>query len=105
MTLINEVTAMKSLRVCALILALIALPILLSGCLPGIAQYTAESPAGFFNGIWHGWMAPLSLIMEIFGADVTMYARANSGIGYDVGFYMAVISGFGGLALIRRKRK
>ena len=85
--------------------ALCALPFLLTGCLPGIAQYTQEAPAGFLNGIWHGWCAPITLIMEMFGANVHLYAEYNTGLSYELGFYMAVISGFGGLALTRKKRR
>lgn len=88
-----------------LVSLLLLLPLGLSGCLPGISNYTAVAPAGFFNGVWHGWMAPLSIIMQLFGAPVHMYAEVNTGLGYDIGFYMAVISGFGGLALIRRKKR
>ncbi|MCY6369375.1 hypothetical protein [Clostridium ganghwense] len=60
---------------------------------------------GFFSGIWHGWIAPIKLIMGIFDENVRIYQVANSGWLYDFGFYMAVISGFGGLSLSRRKRK
>ncbi len=96
---------MKYVRKLVLAAALCALPFLLTGCLPGIAQYTQEAPAGFLNGIWHGWCAPITLIMEMFGANVHLYAEYNTGLSYELGFYMAVISGFGGLALTRRKRR
>ena len=36
--------------------------------------------------------------------DVTMFAPVNTGLTYELGFYMAVISGFGGLALCRRRK-
>lgn len=89
----------------ALLAALMLLPLTLSGCLPGISQYTQQDPAGFFNGVWHGWCAPISLIMEFFGGNVHMFESVNTGIGYEAGFYMAVISGFGGLALTRRRKR
>jgi hypothetical protein len=34
-----------------------------------------------------------------------MYEPNNTGWTYDLGFYMAVIGGFGGLALSRKKKK
>ena len=43
------------------ILLLIAL-ITFAGCVPGDGKHTTEKPAGFFWGIWHGWIAPISLI-------------------------------------------
>ena len=36
------------------LLLLIAL-ITFAGCIPGDGKHTAEKPAGFFWGIWHGW--------------------------------------------------
>jgi hypothetical protein len=75
-----------------------------SGCVPGDGTYTAGKPAGFFWGIWHGWVAPVSLIIGIFNHSIRIYEPVNTGWWYDFGFYMAIISGFGGLALSRRKR-
>ncbi len=75
----------------------------LSGCFPHQGPEANIEPAGFFTGIWHGWIAPFSLIVGLFDADVVLYARNNTGWWYDLGFYMAVISGFGGLAFTRRQ--
>ncbi len=87
---------------CILLLTVLMLQ---SGCLPGDGKHTVEKPAGFFWGIWHGWLAPVSLIWGIFNSDIRVYEPLNTGWWYDVGFYMAVVSGFGGLSLSRRKRK
>ena len=88
-----------------LAVALMALlPLVLSGCLPGIGGCTPEQPAGFLNGVWHGWCAPISLVMELFGSPAHMFETNNTGFSYELGFYMAVISGFGGLALCRRRK-
>jgi len=78
---------------------------LLTGCIPGDGTYTAAHPAGFFWGIWHGWLAPVSLIIGIFSRNIRLYEAANTGWWYDFGFYMAIISGFGGLSLFRRKNR
>ncbi|AUS98667.1 hypothetical protein CDQ84_06065 [Clostridium thermosuccinogenes] len=75
----------------------------LSGCVPGDGTNTANDPAGFFWGIWHGWIAPISLILGLFDKNIRLYETANSGWWYDFGFYIAVISGFGGLSLFRKK--
>ena len=79
--------------------------VVLVGCLPGGAQYTAQRPAGFFSGVWHGWVAPLSLIVAFFNPSVRVYELDNTGWWYDFGFYMAIISGFGGLSLFRSRAK
>lgn len=79
--------------------------LILTGCMPGDGAATPAKPAGFFWGIWHGWIAPLSLIGEIFfNRGLHIYETYNTGWTYDIGFYMAVISGFGGLSLARRRR-
>lgn len=79
------------------------LMILLSGCVPGDGSYTDENRAGFFWGIWHGWLAPVSLIIGIFNNQLRVYETLNTGWWYDLGFYMAIISGFGSLSFFRKK--
>ena len=93
---------MRKRFICILLLIFLMLHI---GCLPGDGKHTAEKPAGFLWGIWHGWLAPLSLIWGLFNSDIRVYEPFNTGWWYDFGFYIAVISGFGGLSLSRRKRK
>ena len=93
---------MRKRFTCILLLIFLMLHI---GCLPGDGKHTAEKPAGFLWGIWHGWLAPISLIWGIFSSDIRVYEPFNTGWWYDFGFYIAVISGFGGLSLSRRKRK
>ncbi|MCR8656684.1 hypothetical protein [Paenibacillus endoradicis] len=77
---------------------------LLTGCIPGDGNNNAEHHAGFFMGIWHGWIAPISLLLGLFNHDIRLYETYNSGWWYDFGFYIAVISGFGGVSLFRRKK-
>lgn len=89
-----------------LILLLAALlGLLLAGCFPGTGTATPDDRAGFFTGVWHGWIAPLSLIVAIFNGDVRLYEVNNTGWWYDFGFYIAVIAGFGGIALSRRRER
>jgi hypothetical protein len=76
--------------------------LLLAGCMPGDSKYTEEQPAGFLSGIWHGWIAPISLIVGLFRDGVRVYEVVNTGWWYDFGFYIAIISGFGGISLFRK---
>lgn len=77
--------------------------LVLTGCVPGDGTYTETEPAGFFWGIWHGWIAPISLVMGFFRENLRVYETVNIGWWYDFGFYMAVISGFGSLSFFRKK--
>lgn len=79
--------------------------IFMTGCIPGDGTYTTSDPAGFFWGIWHGWIAPISLIIGLFDQNIRVYETMNSGWWYDLGFYIAIISGFGGLSLTRKGKK
>ena len=86
-----------------LVLMVACMAFLLAGCIPGDGSYE-ERPANFLSGIWHGWIAPVSLVIGIFNHNIRLYEPINIGWWYDFGFYIAVISGFGGVALTRRAR-
>jgi len=77
---------------------------ILYGCAPGSGTNTAEEPAGFLWGIWHGWIAPVSLIWGLFNPAIRVYETLNSGWWYDFGFYIAIIGGFGGISLLRKEK-
>ncbi len=94
-----------SLKKMAFIIFALLLFMLISGCAPGSGANTESDPAGFFSGVWHGWIAPVTLIWGLFNPEIRIYEPFNTGWWYDFGFYMAVIGGFGGLSLIRRTKK
>ena len=93
------------MRTLSIVLLASFLALMIAGCFPGTGTGEPDERAGFFMGIWHGWIAPLSLIVGIFKADVRLYEVNNTGWWYDLGFYVAVIAGFGGLALSRRRER
>ena len=84
--------------------ALLLILTLLSGCMPNTGAFDPVVRAGFFTGLWHGWIAPLSLIFGFFNPQIRIYEVYNTGWWYDFGYYMAIISGFGGISLTRRKK-
>lgn len=86
-------------------LLLVMMMVLLTACAPGDGTNSAENPAGFFSGVWHGWIAPVTLVVSLFNSRISIYEVNNIGFWYNFGFYMAVISGFGGLALSRRRSR
>ena len=79
--------------------------LLITSCAPGGGSSTVDDPAGFFMGIWHGWIAPISLIVGFFNENIRVYEVYNTGWWYDFGFYIAIIGGFGGFSLIRKTSK
>lgn len=87
------------------IILLVFLMTILTGCMPGDGSYDARNPAGFLSGIWHGWIAPISLLFSLIGENRGIYEVVNTGFWYDFAFYMAIISGFGGISLSRKKKK
>lgn len=92
-------------RTMTTLLILLILSLSLTGCMPGDGSYNIEEPANFLSGIWHGWIAPLSLIRGLFNHNIHVYETLNTGWWYDFGFYIAVVSGFGSLSLTRKRKK
>jgi hypothetical protein len=87
---------------------IVAVLLLFTACAPGTARFTGETAgreAGFLWGIWHGWIAPVSLIWQLFNSAIRVYETHNTGFWYDLGFYLAIVGGFGGLSLTRKKAR
>jgi hypothetical protein len=85
-------------------LALLA-GLLLAGCAAGDARFTAPEPAGFFFGLWHGFISFITLIWGIFSDDVQVYERMNTGGWYDFGFLLGVACTWGSGQHSHRKWK
>ncbi|MCL2407246.1 MAG: hypothetical protein FWC95_04895 [Defluviitaleaceae bacterium] len=64
--------------------------LLLSSCWPSAYQYYGADEAGFFRGIWHGIISPISLIGSIFNSDISVFEVNNRGFWYYLGFLIAV---------------
>lgn len=52
--------------------------------------------AGFWQGLWHGFIAPFSFIISLFKEDVGIYEPHNNGRGYNFGFIFGLMIVFGG---------
>jgi hypothetical protein len=88
-----------------IVISFVIILLIIAACAPGGGSSTVEDPAGFFMGIWHGWIAPISLIVGFFNSEIRVYEIFNTGWWYDFGFYIAIIGGFGGISFIRRESK
>lgn len=71
---------------------------LMTGCAPSISveQCVANDLYGFWGGLWHGIIAPISFVLSLFMDDVAMYAVNNTGGWYDFGFVLGAGILFGG---------
>jgi len=67
----------------------IALSLAVVGCAFASWSGLTDHPPGFFMGLWHGLLAPWTLILRWF-MDIRMYAVPNSGWFYDLGFLIGV---------------
>lgn len=61
------------------------------GCTAGDPQFTAESPAGFWLGLWHGMISLVTLVVGLFDDQVRVYEVHNTGRLYDFGFWLGIV--------------
>jgi hypothetical protein len=92
-----------------LLLALLLLNIL-AGCAPGSNQFKGtpnqqDVVAGFWLGLWQGFIAPFVLVASLFKSALTIYEVHNNGAWYNFGylFGLACFFGGGGNQAARRK--
>jgi len=76
---------------------------LLTSCAAGNVQFTQDTPAGFWYGLWHGIIAFISLVIHIFNENVVVFEVNNTGGWYDFGFLLGVILIWGGSSHISCK--
>lgn len=69
---------------------LAALVLSLSSCadVTPIDNCITSEPYGFWGGLWHGMIAPISFLCSLFSDDIAMYAVNNNGGWYDFGFVL-----------------
>ncbi len=56
-------------------------------------------------GLWHGIIAPVTLVISFFDSDVQMYEVHNAGSEYNFGFFLGEAFVFGLLGLLLRIRR
>ena len=89
---------------------IIAMILLLSSCAPG-PNRLKKTPnaqgevAGFWLGVWHGLIAPLTFIVSLFHDKVGIYDVHNSGNWYNFGFVLGAGLFLSGGILGHKKKK
>ncbi len=83
--------------------------LVLAACSAGDPRFSAEAPAGFWMGIWHGMISVITLIFGIFSDNVQVYEVNNTGGWYDAGFLFGTLtiwgSGSKGYQRARRRQR
>jgi hypothetical protein len=87
--------------------------VLLSGCAPGPNELAGVPDAGgdvagFWQGLWHGFIAVITFVISLFTDSVNVYEVHNNGGWYDFGFVLGLSlslgGGAGGGAASKRRR-
>ena len=82
-----------------LIILLLSLA-LLAGCAPGTnsAKGVADernAVAGFWLGIWQGFIAPIVFVVSLFNSRLNVYEIHNNGVWYNLGYLFGLACFFG----------
>jgi hypothetical protein len=91
---------------------LLVLVLILSACAasPNELANTPDQEgevAGFWLGLWHGFIAPFTFVISLFSDNVHIYEIHNNGGWYNFGFLIGlsiIFGGSGGGAARRRRR-
>jgi hypothetical protein len=59
-------------------------------------QLLGARPAGFWVGVWHGLISPLTCVLSLFHPNVRIYELHNRGWLYDFGFIIGIVGVLGG---------
>ena len=85
--------------------------LLISGCsnYEDVSECLDGKNYGFWNGLWHGIIAPVDLIAMLWRDDVTVFAPNNNGFWYAFGFVIGSggcgFLGGSGASRARKKRR
>ena len=88
------------MKLSALILVLLLLATL-AACTPGPngLKGTAndkDTVAGFWLGLWQGFVAPLVFVVSLFKSGLNIYEVHNNGNWYNFGYLFGLMCFFGG---------
>ena len=67
----------------------------LSSCAAGNTKFDID-PAGFWMGLWHGFISLFTFIISLFNDNVSIYEINNSGKLYNLGFILGIALFYGG---------
>jgi hypothetical protein len=62
-------------------------------------------PAGFWAGLWHGSILPITFFVSLFKPGVNIYETNNNGGWYNFGFILGAASSLGGGSKMQIEKK
>lgn len=80
---------------------LVAMILILAACAPGgndVAEVGSRPIAGFWLGLWHGLISPITFLISLFNDHVNLYEVHNNGNWYNFGFMLGVFAAVSGPA-------
>jgi hypothetical protein len=98
---------MKTMLIAGLLILTL---VMLAGCVAG-PNGMVNTPneegrvAGFWQGLWHGIIAPVTFVISLFSDNVHVFETHNNGNWYVFGFLLGLTAvwGGGGRASSRRR--
>jgi hypothetical protein len=94
----------------AVVVLIVVLLNALAGCAPSANQFkgTADQQgrvAGFWLGLWHGFIAPFVFLVSLFKPNLNIYEAHNNGAWYNFGYLFGLMCFFGGGGHGTKRRK
>jgi hypothetical protein len=87
----------RPLILAAALIALLALTACTAGPNPSAGTPDPDGHlAGFWRGLWHGFIALFSFVVSLFNEGVQVYEVHNKGNLYNLGFVLGLMMFFGG---------
>ncbi|QAY70497.1 hypothetical protein [Xylanimonas protaetiae] len=97
-------------RVLGVLALVVGAGLLLAACAAGANPQLAtpppgaDEPAGFWLGLWHGAIVPVTFVVSLFRDSVSIYEVHNNGNWYDFGFVLGILFVLGGGGAGSRRR-
>ncbi|MHB8055189.1 MAG: hypothetical protein ACYDH3_08085 [Candidatus Aminicenantales bacterium] len=101
---------MKHASAIALVLIVVLTAFLSTSCAPGpnVSEKTPDAKgevAGFWFGLWHGLISPITFVVSLFSKTVRLYEVHNNGGWYNFGFVVGAGLFLSGGILGRKKKR
>ena len=74
---------------------ILILALVVTSCAGGDARFDV-APAGFWAGLWHGFISLVTFIISLFNDKVDIYELNNKGKLYDLGFVLGAMMFYSG---------